>query len=367
MKKRYLVVLLAGSIFFGHQALTASDTVSTAIIARVAEFRGNVEVARPDEQARRVSVKNFPLHSGDRITTGKQTTARIVFLDGTWVAVRAEESISDLTVREERLSFLEMGKSVERVIDMKVGQLLSEVKKNEEILTKFANPSGIATVKGTLIDETVLPSGKAIMSCRAGAFQFTTVTGMRVNVGSGDGFAVNVTRKGKGRAGTVEIETTSGKVVAVAGATKIVIEQGSAAKITTAAKAGEKTGRTVEIETTKGEILVKTATAEVVVEKDCAVKTTSTNAGNEVITTTAGSSTVIVTNESGATDEKVAVAEEAPVSGKPGAEEEVAPTEEAVAMIGKIITAAGMRIEGEATVDDTVTSTSTGEIQGASQ
>ena len=76
--------------------LIGVSTCSAAALAKIATFRGQVSVtASGTDQAKAVTMKNYPLNAGDKITTGKKGIARVVYPDGSYFDVRKS---SDLVI-----------------------------------------------------------------------------------------------------------------------------------------------------------------------------------------------------------------------------------------------------------------------------
>ena len=129
-------------------------------------LEGSVTIIRAKDgsidAARKVGtrVRNGSVFPNDIVRTSEESTAKLVFSDGSKVEMAPD---TQLTVEEvDRSALLAAGKvdkPVGRMIRVLAGDALATVIPNPQIATMFQTPSGVAAVKGTVLRVSV-PPGK---------------------------------------------------------------------------------------------------------------------------------------------------------------------------------------------------------------
>jgi hypothetical protein len=144
-----LAVLLSFGVFAGEAEATtkpvadkraespAPAAVEVAIIARV--FK-TVEYRQPKGQWKKAD-RGDHLASGDNVKTGADASSVIRFLDGSIVRVQAN---SELTVIGEK-----SGDKQDKTVQLDVGRLGFDVRKQSDEQFRFSSPTSVASIKGT--------------------------------------------------------------------------------------------------------------------------------------------------------------------------------------------------------------------------
>ncbi len=153
MKSQVVAVFVAIVLVVVALPLVAADRV-----AQISEAAGTVAVTRAADQSTDVvdqvgpRVRNGSVFPGDVVATGPESSATIVFSDGTTLKLAHDTS---LTVKEVDFSSLmaagQVDKPVGRVIQVLAGDVWSHVVPNAGVATEFETPTGVAAVKGTTL------------------------------------------------------------------------------------------------------------------------------------------------------------------------------------------------------------------------
>ena len=141
-----LCQLVAGGAFAQERVAQLSTVSGDVTIARVSD--GSVDAAK--QMGPRV--RNGSVFAGDRVATAANSTATLVFSDGSQIELKPK---TQLSVREVDLrALMASGKKAKpfgRTIKILAGDVLAKVIPNPEIATEFETPSGVAAVKGTTL------------------------------------------------------------------------------------------------------------------------------------------------------------------------------------------------------------------------
>jgi hypothetical protein len=140
-------------IFATGNPLYAQDRV-----AQLSAAEGDVTIKRAADdsvvEVRQIGprVRNGSVFGKDEVRTGADSSATVLFGDGSHVYLKADTA---LTIEEQDLSaLLESGKAKRpfgRTIRVLAGDAWANIAPNEEVATKFETPNGVAAVKGTRI------------------------------------------------------------------------------------------------------------------------------------------------------------------------------------------------------------------------
>jgi len=118
-------------------------------VASIATFSGKVMVRRAEtKKIELIKRRRTPLFQGDEIRTAMDAAATILFADGSRVDIGSRSGIK-LNVSGRN-----------REIKVTEGSLKSDIKKLPGMRTSFRTPSGVAAVKGTLVDCVVKEDNK---------------------------------------------------------------------------------------------------------------------------------------------------------------------------------------------------------------
>jgi len=118
-------------------------------VASIATFSGKVMVRRAEtKEIEAIQRRRTPLFQGDEVRTATDASATILFADGSRVDVGPRSGIK-LNVSGRN-----------REIKVTQGSLKSDIKKLPGMKTSFRTPSGVAAVKGTLVDCVVKEDNK---------------------------------------------------------------------------------------------------------------------------------------------------------------------------------------------------------------
>ena len=134
--------------------LWASVANAQERIGQFTAFSGNVKITRADgkvtKSLQRVGgrIRNSTLYHGDKVETAGNSSAELLFKDGT--VLRIEPS-SKIGIDETKLaSPVASAKPFMRTIDVMVGKVWSDIKPNNDVATQFQTPGGVAAVRGTI-------------------------------------------------------------------------------------------------------------------------------------------------------------------------------------------------------------------------
>ncbi|MCP3962140.1 MAG: FecR domain-containing protein [bacterium] len=175
----------------------AMPAVAQERVAQLTRVDGDVRVIRPNGEtleARQVGprVRNGSLFGGDAVRTGAEAAATLIFSDGSQLKLRAE---TDREMREIDLSLLVDSGRHERPLGRRIkvlaGEVWSQTVASNEVLTEFETPSGVAAVKGTILDVRVGEDGASSFACEEGeveVFHFAAGMGFELSGGYGVGW-----------------------------------------------------------------------------------------------------------------------------------------------------------------------------------
>lgn len=159
-------------------ALFVSGSYSANNVAITYKVKGKVELYRAGSKTPETLAPSVHLNNGDRIKTGSDGYAFIIFIhDKTQVKIREN---SDLT-----LSVQKEGEQVTQQVNLDLGKVWSQVKKSGGNV-RIATPTSVASVKGTtwwtILDE----QGNTYVIGIEGLVElFNRITGQTVTVGAG--------------------------------------------------------------------------------------------------------------------------------------------------------------------------------------
>lgn len=141
------VAMAAGVVVAAWAGLVAA--ADTAFLAQIVKVEGDVSVQRGAAMTLRPQsgpsgVLRGELMSGDRVRSGPESSASVLFGDGTSLVLRQGTVVS--VFQTEAAS---PGAPATRRIKLHLGKLDWEVAKNATVATQFDLPYGLASVKGT--------------------------------------------------------------------------------------------------------------------------------------------------------------------------------------------------------------------------
>ncbi len=145
---KWLCVVLAACVLTGAWAGLAA-AADIAFLAQIVKLEGDVSVQRGAAMTLRprvgpAGVLQGELMSGDRIRSGPESSASVLFGDGTSLVLNQGTVVSVFQTQATS-----PGAPATRRIKLHLGKLDWEVAKNSAVATQFDLPYGLASVKGT--------------------------------------------------------------------------------------------------------------------------------------------------------------------------------------------------------------------------
>jgi hypothetical protein len=196
--KRVLFTLLVFVISFcqWHYCGNVSGEEKLAVINK---YKGDVTVQHEGNnlvvEKRGARIKNASIYDKDSISTKKASTAELVFNDGSRFDINEKTT---LTISEEKTTRL--NKTLLRRVKIKAGGVLAEIIPSKTVLTEFELPTGVATVRGTVVSINV---EEDLLCVTEGSLVFTDLYGNEHIVDAGEciylSFTVDTGVIGKGK------------------------------------------------------------------------------------------------------------------------------------------------------------------------
>ena len=118
-----------------------SEATDSKDVALVFKTNGKVEIQRTGTKAWASGKRGSRLNSGDKIRTGDNSLAALLFTDDK--SLMKVRSRSDVLVQGERQQ-----SSIAKRVYMEVGEVFVSVKKQNTVF-RLETPTGVAAVKGT--------------------------------------------------------------------------------------------------------------------------------------------------------------------------------------------------------------------------
>jgi len=138
MKQKWIYRSTFLFLFAWGNLLLASDTKDVALLFK---STGKVEIYQENKKIWSTGSRGYRLNSGDKIRTGYDSFAAILFTDDK--SLMKVRSGSDLLIQGERNE-----SSIAKRIFMEVGEVFVSVKKQNTVF-RLETPTGVAAVKGT--------------------------------------------------------------------------------------------------------------------------------------------------------------------------------------------------------------------------
>lgn len=129
------------SVFVLAGLFSINGTTDTKDIAFLFKTNGKVEIQQNGSKLWHGAKRGFRLNSGDKIRTGDNSLAALLFTDDK--SLMKIRSRSDVIVKGERKQ-----SSIAKSIFMQVGEVFISVKKQRSVF-RLETPTGVAAVKGT--------------------------------------------------------------------------------------------------------------------------------------------------------------------------------------------------------------------------
>mgnify|MGYP002634844018 CR=1 FL=1 len=129
-------------------------------VASISNYSGNVAIKRSTNEIQLVTRKRTPLFNNDIVKTSKTGTCSILFTDGSRIDLNSSTLIKIST------------SSRSKEIAISEGSLTSDIKKISGSRTTFRTPSGIAAVKGTVVDIEVKTDDSVDLSADLGMLTY---------------------------------------------------------------------------------------------------------------------------------------------------------------------------------------------------
>jgi|Deesub1362B_J571_1020462.scaffolds.fasta_scaffold01398_2 hypothetical protein len=130
-------------------AAIAAYGADTRDVALLFKTKGKVEIFRLSQKKWFSGKRGLRLNSGDKVRTGDESLAAVVFTDDK--SLMRIRSRSDVTIRGEREK-----KSITKRVFLQIGEVFVKIKKQRGIF-RLETPTGVAAVKGTqfygIVDE----------------------------------------------------------------------------------------------------------------------------------------------------------------------------------------------------------------------
>jgi|SaaInl4_150m_RNA_FD_contig_31_886684_length_1136_multi_6_in_0_out_0_2 hypothetical protein len=159
-------------------------------LAVINKFKGDVIIQHEGEnqlvEQRGARIRNSSIYNQDSISTMEASTAELVFNDSSRFDINEKTT---LTIISEKTT--KFNRSLLRRVSLKAGGLLAEVIPSKTVLTEFEIPTGVATVRGTVItinlgvDLLCVVDGEIIFTDIYGNEQ-TVITGECISIGAGE-------------------------------------------------------------------------------------------------------------------------------------------------------------------------------------
>ncbi len=151
-------------------------------LAVINKFKGNVTVQHEGEnlvvEQRGARIRNSSVYNKDTISTMEASTAELVFNDGSRFDINEKTT---LTISEEKTT--KSNKTLIRRVKIKAGGVLAEIIPSKTVLTEFELPTGVATVRGTVISINV---EEDLLCVTEGSIVFTDLYGNEHRVDAGE-------------------------------------------------------------------------------------------------------------------------------------------------------------------------------------
>ncbi|MCP4266116.1 MAG: VWA domain-containing protein [Candidatus Brocadiaceae bacterium] len=171
-------------------------------------------------------IRNSSVYNRDTVITKSASTANLLFSDNTSIEITEESNISiDIkTVTDRDRAERKFTKKVNiaqqdivRNINVKMGKLLANITPSKSVLTEFETPTGVASVRGTVLDISYI-AGITSISLFEGLLGFTSVGNeVDFDITPGTSLDIAVTEVGAvtvaAKEGELEIETGIGKAI----------------------------------------------------------------------------------------------------------------------------------------------------------
>ncbi len=247
------------------------------------------------------SIRNSAVFNDDTVLTMHSSMADLVFNDNTQLEVKEDTSLTVCTReitegdRTQEGLFRNVAgthRNMVRTVHLKAGKIWAKITPSKSVLTEFETPTGVATVKGTVLPNISYLNGVFGLSCSEGAVGFNS-SGNEVMFDIDPGDALNVSSPDQGG---VSVGVLSGQIdVRMHTGTAIVD-----AHETVGVKVDEQGGDTITAQ--EGTIAVDTAAGTATLEENVVV-TASVDAdtGEFTLGTDSGTATLETTAGTGAT------------------------------------------------------------------
>ncbi len=240
-------------------------------VAVISKFKGQVKVSHDAiwKDVKKVGnrIRNSSVYSEDEVVTMAVSTAEMVFNDNTHLEVKENTTLKITTKQlseEERgrkgliRTVADTQRNVVRRINLNAGKLWANITPSRGVLTEFETPTGVASVRGTIISliydgiNTLIEVFKGLMEFKSsdGALSFEIRGGVTANISAmGEGaFKVDVL------SGGLSIPTSRGVVNIGKGSSLSVKEdKGAGGSIVVSVKGDvtitDKSGNTTDLKT----------------------------------------------------------------------------------------------------------------------
>ena len=250
-KSCYISVFIISLIVLSSPQISFSQGERLAVVS---SFEGQIKIERGGVWKTVTKIgnrmRNSSVHSGDTVLTMPGAKAIMVFNDGSRLEVRedttmtiSEEQITDNAAQQGYVVKVAgaLEKEVVRNIKLRAGGLWANITPSKSVLTEFEMPTGIATVRGTIVTFNEQPDGSFAIETVEGLMGYVTPgkDPVAFDLGSGDVVTIGVPI-----AGEVSLSVKSGAIEAQSGGIELSLDGGDAVSVE---------GMTVEVtDTTNG-------------------------------------------------------------------------------------------------------------------
>ncbi|MBT3879117.1 MAG: hypothetical protein HOI47_15885 [Candidatus Scalindua sp.] len=253
-----LFLIIGLAFLFSPQTLFAQEER----VAVVSQYNGEVKVQHNGvwNTVARVGnrIRNSSVYNGDTIVTMPGTNADLVFSDNTTVKVEADTT---LTVSTRKITAADRAKGgfvrnvagtrqeVVRNVNVKVGKIWASITPSKSILTEFESPTGVASVRGTVLTFAFL-GGVTGIDLIHGLLDFmSAINGVDIYFDSGD--ALNISETTDGR---TQVDVASGDIILITSEGTITIEDGGSLDLSVNPDTGE-----ITVNSTQGNVTITTS------------------------------------------------------------------------------------------------------------